>query len=360
MAWKYKRGGVWWIGTRANGTLICKSTGERDEEAAAKKLASLESMEAAHRAGKLNRELFDALTGAHIEAVRLFESLDTWLAETTNPHTRGNYKAFADQFKAAMPHNPTLLDVTHEEVRTFLASVRATKRASTANLRLKCAKAFFARFHGALRKDPTEGIPAFSRESGLDTREPFTPEQIRRVMAIASPFWRCASALAFYTGIRLNNVATLKAGQLQGGRLVVAHTIKTGASVSVKLPQAVVSMMRDAIPPDSGPDDYIWPEEAKLPVSNLSSQFATLLIKAGLRKERAKTGTSNKGRRTVYTLSFHSLRHSLISALANAGANQQTVKAIVGHATDRINDAYTHLGQGTLDKAVSLLPDVTI
>ena len=29
MAWKYKRGEVWWIGTRANGRLIAKSTGEQ-------------------------------------------------------------------------------------------------------------------------------------------------------------------------------------------------------------------------------------------------------------------------------------------------------------------------------------------
>jgi site-specific recombinase XerD len=53
------------------------------------------------------------------------------------------------------------------------------------------------------------------------------------------------------------------------------------------------------------------------------------------------------------------LRHALVSALANAGVNQQTVKNIVGHASDRINDAYTHIGQDTMDKAVALLPDIT-
>src|ERR1035437_4827550 len=104
MAWKYKRGEVWWIGTRANGRLIAKSTGERDESKAQEKLSSLEAMEAAQQAGKLNRELFEALTGAHLEVVRLFESINTWLAETTNLNTRRNYNSFAQQFKAALPH----------------------------------------------------------------------------------------------------------------------------------------------------------------------------------------------------------------------------------------------------------------
>ena len=40
------------------------------------------------------------------------------------------------------------------------------------------------------------------------------------------------------------------------------------------------------------------------------------------------------------------------------GVNQQTVKQLVGHASDRINDAYTHIGQETLDSAAKPLPDI--
>lgn len=305
MAWKYKRGEVWWIGTRANGRLIAKSTGERDESKAQEKLSSLESMEAAQQAGRLNRELFEALTGAHLEVLRLFESIDTWLAETTNPNTRNNYGSFAKGLKEALPHNPPLADITHEQVRSFLAGIRAKKRPSTANLALKCAKAFFGRFKGALRKDPTEGIPTFKEDAAKVNREAFTPEQIRQVVAVASPFWRCAAALAFYSGLRLSNVAMFRVGQLdfKTGKVVVARTVKTGAPVSVKLPPSVVAMLRQAIPVDAGADDYVWPEQAKHAesnnVTNLSDQFATLLVNAGIRKERAGAGNgkAGKGRR---------------------------------------------------------------
>src|SRR5690242_5987244 len=109
MAWLYQRkqdGGTWWIGTRINGKQILKSTGEHDKKKAQEKLRTLELMEAASRAGKLNREFFEALTGDHIEAVNLFTSLDAWVKETTNPNTKSAYSNFAKQLKAVMPHDP--------------------------------------------------------------------------------------------------------------------------------------------------------------------------------------------------------------------------------------------------------------
>ena len=356
MAWIYKRdnSGFWWIGTRANGRLICKSTGETKKAKAEQQLATLESMEAAQRAGRLNREFFEVLTGAHIEVKSLFDCLDTWLAETTNPNTRRNYDSFAKQLKEALPHNPALLDITPEQVRSFLAGIRAKKQASTANFGLACAKAFFGRFKGSLRKDPTDGIPRFKKEVTSVKREAFTPEQIRQVMAIANPFWRCASAIAFYSGLRLSDIAMLKTHHftLPSGKLMVTTT-KIGAEICVQLPAAAVAMIREQMQPGAKRDDYVWPEQAKHAergdVGNLSGQFATLLVNAGLRENRAGAGNGRSGRRNVNALTFHSLRHAFISALANAGVNQQTVKNIVGHESDRINDAYTHIGQDTMD-----------
>jgi len=214
-----------------------------------------------------------------------------------------------------------------------------------------------------VRKDPTDGIPRFKEDASKVDREAFTPDQLRRLMALASPFWRCASALSFYTGLRLSNVAALKVSQLKGDKVVVARTVKTGAPVCVKIPASIMAMIRNHIPPGTGPEDYVWPEHAqhveKGDVTNLSNQFATLLRNAGLRKDRRAAGHGKSGRRNVNALTFHSLRHSLVSALANAGVNQQVVKKFVGHATDRVNDLYTHIKQDTLDKAVALLPDIT-
>lgn len=366
MAWLFKRpdSGLWWIGTRANGRQIRQSTGETDETKARAKLATLEAMEAVARAGALNRQFFEALTGAHIETANLFKSLDTWVTETTNPHTKANYQLFAKRFKEALPHDPLLADITQLQVRDFMAGIRAEKRPSSANLVLACAKAFFARFAGSLHKNPTDGIPRYKADSQTVKREAFTPDQIRDIVRIASPFWRCASAIAFYTGLRLSNVATLKVGQVnfKTGKLSVARTVKTGAAVAVRLPAGLLAMLKEEIKPKAKPSDFIWPDQAEAAergVSKLSDQFGELLIKAGIRERTEGAGNGLTGRRNVNPLTFHSLRHAFVSELANAGVNQQTVKQLVGHASDRINDAYTHIGEETLDKATTALPDIT-
>jgi integrase len=321
-------------------------------------------MEAAQRAGKLNRDFFEALTGAHVEAVALFDCLDTWLKETTNENTKRNYGTFAERFKQGLPHNPVLSDITHEQVRAFLAGERAKLRPATANQALKFAKAFFGRFKGSLRKDPTEGIPYYKDDAEKVDREAFTPDQIRDIVAAASPFWRCASAVAFYTGLRLSNVAALKVGQInfKTGKFCIARTVKDGSKVEVKLPSGLVALLKAEIPKGAGPDDFMWPEQAAIVearnVTLLSGQFAELLIKAGIRKQRKGAGNGLTGRRNVNALTFHSLRHAFVSTLANAAVNQQTVKQLVGHASDRINDAYTHIGQDTLDKAANALPNI--
>lgn len=360
MAWVFKHNDrkVWWIGTRIDGKLFYRSTKERDEGKARAMLADIKAMEERAAAKKLNRDFYEALTGDKIEEARLFASLDQWLKETTRPNTHRNYQGFAESFKKALPHDPILSDIQEGQVRKIFAEVKAKVRPSTANQWLTRASAFFTRFAASVRKDPTEGIPRAKRDGTEVEKEPFTVEQIRDIVAVAEPFWRCAAGISFYTGLRLSDVASLKAKNFVGGRLEVATT-KTGTKIRVKLP----AKLADSLPTvNKNPDDYIWPDKAKLGargVTYLSREFVTLLKKAGIRKKQAGAGNGITGRRNVSSLTFHSLRHSFVSALANSGVNQQTVKALVGHVSDRINDAYTHIGQETLDKAAAALPDIT-
>jgi integrase len=51
---------------------------------------------------------------------------------------------------------------------------------------------------------------------------------------------------------------------------------------------------------------------------------------------------SDKGRR-FRKLSFHALRHSFVSRLADAEVSPDVRKKFVGHSSDRVHDGYTHL-----------------
>ncbi len=82
---------------------------------------------------------------------------------------------------------------------------------------------------------------------------------------------------------------------------------------------------------------------------------------AGLvpQRKNVDTGKGHRERRTVSSLSFHSLRHSCVTFLKAAGVSDAIAQAIAGHASSAVSRIYTHLDVETLRGAVAKLPDVT-
>jgi integrase len=65
-------------------------------------------------------------------------------------------------------------------------------------------------------------------------------------------------------------------------------------------------------------------------------------------------GTRNISRRT-----FHALRHSFTSALANAGVAPELRMKLTGHKSAEIHRGYTHHELNTLRAAVNKLPGLS-
>jgi integrase len=74
-------------------------------------------------------------------------------------------------------------------------------------------------------------------------------------------------------------------------------------------------------------------------------------IAAGVMRE--KQGAAG---RNLSALSFHSLRHSFNSALANAGVSQELRQKLTGHASEAMNRLYTHHELEVIRGAVQSLP----
>ena len=91
--------------------------------------------------------------------------------------------------------------------------------------------------------------------------------------------------------------------------------------------------------------------------NGLSGRFRALIQKAGI-KVSVTEKTGDKGRNRS-SLSFHSLRHSFNSAMANAGVSQELRQRLTGHASKAVNDRYTHTDLETLRKAVGTVPALT-
>jgi integrase len=59
---------------------------------------------------------------------------------------------------------------------------------------------------------------------------------------------------------------------------------------------------------------------------------------------------------SVSALSFHSLRHSFNSALANYGVSQELRMKLTGHSSAEMNTLYSHHELQTIRTAVQTLP----
>ncbi len=84
----------------------------------------------------------------------------------------------------------------------------------------------------------------------------------------------------------------------------------------------------------------------------LSEGFKRIVVKAGIDPMTVK----GKGIRNFSKRSFHSLRHSFNSVLANAGVSEEVRRKMTGHASPMMNQKYTHLESETLKKAMDSFP----
>jgi integrase len=64
--------------------------------------------------------------------------------------------------------------------------------------------------------------------------------------------------------------------------------------------------------------------------------------------------------RSQSSLSFHSLRHSFNSALANAGVSQEIRQKLTGHASAEMNAIYTHHKLAPLRAAIGVIPSIKL
>jgi len=130
---------------------------------------------------------------------------------------------------------------------------------------------------------------------------------------------------------------------------------KTGAEVTIPLHPSLVSYFTERFAARENPDEagLIFPDLAKRYTGGkggLSLEFTNLMELAKVPRKAELAG--RKGVR-----SFHSLRHTAASLMANAGVPEELRMRITGHESKDVHCHYTHLELEALRKAVSAMPD---
>src|SRR5947207_14654453 len=186
----------------------------------------------------------------------------------------------------------------------------------------------------------------------------FTPEQVSALVKTAEGVWKGRVWLAFYTGARLSD-----ADNLRWSNVDLVSEIKTVRFQPTKGGNEVVTAVHSALedfllslPTPKSDEAFLFPSLAQRNDSPLSKAFRKIMEEAQIEqrviRERSKSG------RSVNALSFHSLRHSFSSILANAGIAEEVRMTLTGHTTRAIHRGYTHHELQRLRDAVSVLPRI--
>ena len=298
-----------------------------------------------------------------------FHSVEGWLkdwlagkAGSTAKATFTKYQQTCGRFPFLGPRaGASLGSVSPADVARFRDRLRAEgRKPETANLAKNVLNIPFetARRQGVISFNPVAAVDNLRSSNGARlAREAFSPEEVSSLMVMAEGDWKGAILLGATSGLRLGDVAGLRweALDLEEGLLRVV-TGKTGAVVTLPIHPdfaAWLSTRQRGIAKAS-----VFPELAGRRTDGargLSNQFGLLVEKAGI--TRRITAREGKGR-TVTSKSFHSLRHSFVSALANSGVASEVRQKLVGHSDSGVHKRYTHHELQILRDAVAKLPSL--
>ena len=215
-------------------------------------------------------------------------------------------------------------------------------------------------FNDALRQQKVKFNPCLSLDA-LDgesaEREPFTSDEIKQLLDAAEGDWKGAILFAFYTGARLSDIANMTWLAVDFDKHLISFTPKKTRKKKLFIPlhpdlEAELLKHRGVgLAP-------LFPSLAgRTPggVHGLSLEFTAIMEKARVHGEIIRHTPT--GRR-IRTKSFHSLRHTFNSRLANAGIPRELRQILTGHASERMNEQYTHRELEPLRSAIAALPKV--
>ena len=252
--------------------------------------------------------------------------------------------------------------------KTRIAQFRDAQAAQTsqanANVDLKVIRIAFraARLDGFLWQDPAEGVKTFRVGDDSESRRPFSIDELGKVLANADPEWQSLIKFGLYTGQRLADIAFLGWEQIDLERDEIRLVVrKTKKRLVVPIAPALHEHLLSLSAPDQlhapvHPGAYGIVTSQHGRVGTLSNAFADLLAQAGLRSPRSSASTGRghgNARKRISGLSFHSLRHTAVSLLKDAGVPDAVVMALVGHESSAMSQRYTHVGKEALAKAAS-------
>jgi integrase len=369
--WKHPKS-KYWMGcfTAADGRQLKRSTRETDKIKARVIVEAWEQAESLGGMGLLTsreqlrivlEQTYQRLTGAKPEAVTVRVWFNRWLEAERGAVAKASFDKYKGVLSAFLRFLDTRAHVALEAVTTedflafrdhLLAEGRAPRTVNN-TIRKILTRPFQAAVNqGYIPRNPIVAVRHL-RDVTIQ-KGTFTPRQIGALLRAASPEWRGFILAGYYTGARLLDLAGLTWSNVDlAERSITFRQKKTGSGIKVPIHPELEDYLL-SIQSSDDENAPLFPSLHGRQSQLLSQRFANLMDQARIDAGIARTKTGAAGR-NVSRLSFHSLRHSFTSALANAGVPAELRQKLTGHADDKSHAVYTHHEFATIREALEKL-----
>jgi integrase len=363
------------IGTNGGVRRLKRSTKTTDRKLAQRLADEWEQVEKLAGKGRLTEshcrkviaQMYERTVGEPLHFRTTREHLAEWVESKKNetePRTYWKYRQIVDEFLThiGVKADRLLREITPTDIRSWRDALkRKGLAAPTVNDAIKTLRMPFKAAHdaGYIEINPCtkNSVRPVKDEDGNVEKDVFTPEQIA-ALAEAAPSgdWSGAILAGYFTGLRLRDIADLEWGAVDlEKRIISVTTRKTRKAITVPIhPQFAAWLEKQTRGIGKAPVFATLAGKAGGGKSGLSMAFKRIMGRAKI-KGRLLRKATGKGR-SHSSLTFHSLRHSFNSAMANAGIALEVRQRLTGHSSPDMNRVYTHHEIESLRAAVSVIP----
>jgi integrase len=365
--------------TTADGRRLKKSTKETDKRKAKIVCEGFEAVEAQAKSGsateeqfrRITNEVLERVTGKKASSMTARAWFEKWLKNqkgSVSEQTFVRYSPIVRHFLESIgpAADGRLESVTSEHVRQFRDELKDSGRSpKTVNLIGQVVKHAFAE---AVREGKIDRNPCDTLRRILDRdkseKGTFTPEAVARLVEAAEGDWKGLILAGYFTGARVSDLAQLKWSNVdleeQSASIWFVQQKVKGKSRKAKVRVPIYGDLLEYLihcPSSDHANAPVFPQLHDKPTGGtdgLSTGFRRIMERAGIDPGVIRQRGGDHGR-SVARLSFHSLRHSFNSALANAEVSQEVRMIFTGHSSVDQNTDYTHMRFEKLRDAVMKL-----
>lgn len=181
---------------------------------------------------------------------------------------------------------------------------------------------------------PTDGIKSFR----LDNERLFylTKEQAYDFMCILhdiSPFWHDIAMVSLHTGMRLGDILSLRFRQINfTSKIIDVIESKPGYYTAYMTEELTDMLIQRMVGRKS--DELVFPSSTGTVIQNAGEPFNQAVEETGF-----NDGVTDR----LWIFSFHSLRHTYGSLLAQEGVPDKVIAVLLGHSSLKMTKRYAKL-----------------